>query len=64
MLEAVIIDWDGTLADTRQVVVASFQSALNEIHCKTSYEFIEQLIGIRSTETSLQKEANALKQKC
>jgi beta-phosphoglucomutase-like phosphatase (HAD superfamily) len=52
MLEAVIIDWDGTLADTRQVVVASFQSALNEIHCKISYEFIEQLIGIGSTETS------------
>jgi HAD superfamily hydrolase (TIGR01509 family) len=51
MFEAVIFDWDGTLADTRQVVVASFQKALREIHCKIGDEFIEQLIGIGSAET-------------
>jgi len=51
MFEAVIFDWDGTLADTRQVVVASFQKALSEVHCKISDEFIERLIGIGSAET-------------
>jgi HAD superfamily hydrolase (TIGR01509 family) len=51
MFEAVIFDWDGTLADTRQVVVASFQKALSEVQCKTSDEFIEQRIGIGSAET-------------
>ena len=34
MFEAVIFDWDGTLADTRQVIVISFQKALNEINLK------------------------------
>ena len=51
MFEAVIFDWDGTLADTRQVVVASFQKALSEVHCDISNEFIERLIGIGSAET-------------
>ena len=51
MFEAAIFDWDGTLADTRQVVVASFQKALGEVHCKISDEFIERLIGIGSAET-------------
>lgn len=51
MLEAVIFDWDGTLADTRQVVVASFQKALSEVHCEISGEFIERRIGIGSAET-------------
>jgi beta-phosphoglucomutase len=51
MFEAVIFDWDGTLADTRQVVVASFQKALSEIHCEISGEFIERRIGIGSAET-------------
>jgi HAD superfamily hydrolase (TIGR01509 family) len=51
MFEAVIFDWDGTLADTRQVVVASFQKALRDAHCKTSDKFIERLIGIGSAET-------------
>ena len=46
MFEAVIFDWDGTLADTRQVVVASFQRALSDVHCKISDEFIERRIGI------------------
>jgi beta-phosphoglucomutase len=51
MFEAVIFDWDGTLADSRQVVVASFQKALSEVHYKISDEFIERLIGIGSAET-------------
>jgi HAD superfamily hydrolase (TIGR01509 family) len=51
MLEAVIFDWDGTLADTRQVVVASFQKALSDIHCEINGEFIERRIGIGSAET-------------
>lgn len=50
MSEAVIFDWDGTLADTRQVVVASFQKALSDIHCEISDEFIERRIGIGSAE--------------
>jgi beta-phosphoglucomutase len=51
MFEAAIFDWDGTLADTKQVVVASFQKALSEVHCKISDEFIERRIGIGSAET-------------
>jgi HAD superfamily hydrolase (TIGR01509 family) len=51
MFEAAIFDWDGTLADTRQVVVASFQKALSCTHCKTSDKIIERLIGIGSVET-------------
>ena len=51
MFEAVIFDWDGTLADTKRVVVASFQTALSEVHCKISDAFIERLIGIGSAET-------------
>jgi HAD superfamily hydrolase (TIGR01509 family) len=51
MFEAVIFDWDGTLADTGQVVVASFQKALSDVHCEISSEFIERRIGIGSAET-------------
>jgi len=51
MFEAAIFDWDGTLADTRQVIVASFQKALSDAHCQTSDKFIERLIGIGSAET-------------
>ena len=51
MFEAVIFDWDGTLADTRQVVVASFQKALDEMKIDISDGFIEQRIGIGTAET-------------
>ena len=51
MFEAVIFDWDGTLADTRRVVVSSFQQALREMHVQISDEFIERRIGIGSEET-------------
>jgi len=51
IFKAVIFDWDGTLADTRQVVVASFQKALSDTHCEISDEFIERRIGIGSAQT-------------
>jgi beta-phosphoglucomutase len=51
MFEAVIFDWDGTLADSHQVVVASFQKAISNIYCKVSDEFIERHIGVGSAET-------------
>jgi beta-phosphoglucomutase len=51
MFEAAIFDWDGTLADTRQVIVISFQKALNEIDCKVSDQYIERRIGIGAVET-------------
>jgi beta-phosphoglucomutase len=51
MFEAVIFDWDGTLGDTRQVIVVSFQEALSEINCKASNEYIERRIGIGAAET-------------
>ena len=51
MFEAVIFDWDGTLGDTRRVIVISFQKALGEINVKVSKEFIERRIGIGAAET-------------
>ncbi|MGB9914840.1 MAG: HAD family hydrolase [Candidatus Bathyarchaeales archaeon] len=51
MFEAAIFDWDGTLADTRRVVVASFQKALKDIQCEISGDFIEKRIGIGAAET-------------
>jgi beta-phosphoglucomutase len=51
MFDAVVFDWDGTLADSRRVVVASFQKALSEVDCEISDAFIEQRIGIGSAET-------------
>lgn len=51
MFEAAIFDWDGTLANTKKAIVASFQKALSEINCNTSNKLIERLIGIGSAET-------------
>lgn len=51
MLNAVIFDWDGTLADTKHVVVVSFQNALKELKCEVGNKFIERRIGIGSEET-------------
>jgi len=51
MFKAVIFDWDGTLADTRQAIVISFQKALSEINCKISSKYIERRIGIGAAET-------------
>ncbi len=51
MFDAVIFDWDGTLADTKRVVVNSFQKVLREIGCEVSDEFIARRIGIGTRNT-------------
>ena len=51
MFEAVIFDWDGTLADTRAVIVTSFQKTLSEIGITITNEYIERRIGIGAAET-------------
>lgn len=51
IIQAVIFDWDGTLADTKKVVVQSFQQILAEIGCRVSDEFIEKRMGIGTKNT-------------
>jgi len=51
MVKAVIFDWDGTLADTRATIVASFHQALKEINIRISDKYIEQRMGIGAAET-------------
>lgn len=51
MFEAVIFDWDGTLADSRKVIVVSFQKALKEINLIVPTHFIERRIGVGASET-------------
>jgi HAD superfamily hydrolase (TIGR01509 family) len=51
MFEAVIFDWDGTLADTRKAIVISFQKALKEINLEVTTQYIERRIGIGASET-------------
>jgi beta-phosphoglucomutase-like phosphatase (HAD superfamily) len=47
MFESVIFDWDGTLADTREVILASFHEALREVvKLDVADEFIERRIGV------------------
>ena len=50
-IKAVIFDWDGTLADTKKVVVQSFQKVLGEAGCGVSNEFIERRMGIGTKKT-------------
>lgn len=51
MFEAVIFDWDGTLADTRRVIVVSFQKALKGIQLEVPTSYIERRIGVGAAET-------------
>ena len=44
--KAVIFDWDGTLADSKKVIVESFQKALSDIGCVVDDDFLERRIGI------------------
>ena len=46
MFEAVIFDWDGTLADTRDAIVLSHQKVLREIGCIVTDGSLEKQIGI------------------
>jgi len=46
MFGAIIFDWDGTLADTKLVLVNSFQKVLQEVGSKISRDFLERQIGI------------------
>jgi HAD superfamily hydrolase (TIGR01509 family) len=48
---AVLFDWDGTLADTRQVVVETFQQVARKIGVEASAEFIERRIGTGAERT-------------
>jgi beta-phosphoglucomutase len=48
MFCAVIYDWDGTLADSKDAVVASFQKVFRQNHITVSRQFIEKRIGIGS----------------
>jgi HAD superfamily hydrolase (TIGR01509 family) len=46
MFEAVIFDFDGTLADTKKNIVRSFQKVLSEIGCVVDGYSIERRIGV------------------
>jgi beta-phosphoglucomutase len=54
MIEAVIFDWDGTLADTRKAVARSFQTVLTEAGCRVSNKFIERRMGIGTKKTIIE----------
>ena len=45
MFKAVIFDWDGTLAETTNVIVASFREVLDELHINVNDGFIESRTG-------------------
>jgi HAD superfamily hydrolase (TIGR01509 family) len=51
MFEAVIFDWDGTLADTKKVILLAFHRTLQENNCDVGDEFIASRIGIGASET-------------
>jgi HAD superfamily hydrolase (TIGR01509 family) len=52
MFDAVIFDWDGTLADTKDVILSSFHLALKRAaELDETNEFIERRIGVGAAET-------------
>ncbi len=46
MFEAVISDWDGTLANSTSFVVESFKQVLREVGCEIDDDFIARRMGI------------------
>ena len=51
MFEAVIFDWDGTLADTKRAVIPAFQKILGQLRCEVSDDSIERRIGTGAKNT-------------
>jgi len=49
--DAVLFDWDGTLADTRQAILLSFRKALDKINMTVPDALIERRIGIGADKT-------------
>lgn len=45
MFEAVIFDWDGTLAKTKEIVLQSFHKALDELSIEVDERLIPSLLG-------------------
>ena len=51
MKHAVLFDWDGTIADTREVIVATFKQVSRKAGATVSAEFIERRIGTGAAQT-------------
>lgn len=51
MFDAIIFDWDGTLANTKKVITNSFKKALEKVNSNPSSKLIERYIGIGSSQT-------------
>jgi beta-phosphoglucomutase len=51
MFSAVLFDWDGTLADTRQAILLSFRRALDKVNVQVPDAFIERRIGTGAEQT-------------
>jgi HAD superfamily hydrolase (TIGR01509 family) len=50
LFKAVIFDWDGTLADTKDIVLNSFRKALEDLEKKFDEGLIKSLMGKRARE--------------
>jgi beta-phosphoglucomutase len=50
LFKAVIFDWDGTLADTKDLVLASFRKALEDLPVEVDEKLIKSLMGKRAKE--------------
>ena len=50
MFKAVIFDWDGTLADTKDLVLTSFRKALEDLPIEVDEKLIKSLLGKRAKE--------------
>ncbi len=45
MFKAVVFDWDGTLAKTKDIILHSFRKALEELQIEIDEKFIKNLLG-------------------